>query len=134
MTADRLRGETPFPQAGEGVSLYFTNSACVKLQAQFGDKWITGAFERLNQIDANFAFTCIKLGARKDGKPFNVDIDKMEVPVKDLMLPVLDALFMSVHGQTFDEHLKELMAQMKAAELSGEPPLPEQIQETTSGI
>jgi hypothetical protein len=95
----------------------------MELQKQFGEKWFVGAFDRLNTFDTTFLFACIRIGAKKDEKPFKIDIDSIDAPVKELAMPVLNALYVSVQGKTFDEYIQDVEAAMKAANLSGESPL-----------
>lgn len=123
MTPDRLRGETPFPEGGNGVSLKFINSKQAELQALFGDQWFTGAFDRISKIDVVFIFACIKAGAHKDGKPFVINIDSIGAPINEVAPKVLDALYISVHGQTFTEFAAEFVKAREAERLNGELPL-----------
>lgn len=123
-----LRGETPFPQGGDGVVLKFRNTALAMLQDKFGDDYFTAALTRCDRLDAKYIFECIRLGAMKDGKPFGVTIDKIDTPLKDLAAMVLDALYVSMFGMTFKERADE----WEAARRKGESPLAEASSPETS--
>lgn len=118
---DRLRVEVPFPPAGEGIALKFNNSACAELQKRFGPEWFTAAHTRLNNFDPDFIKACVEIGAVKDGKRVKVDFDEIDVPLMQIAEPVLDALYVSVHGMTFGEYLIEIGKRAEALELSGNP-------------
>lgn len=119
--ADRLRAETPFPAAGEGISLKFSNSACAELQKRFGAEWFTGASARLNNFDVEFIKGCVEVGACKDGKRVSVDVDALDVPLMKLAEPILDALYTSVHGMGFIEYLVEARKRMEVLEGAQNP-------------
>ena len=94
---DRLRAVVPFPVAGEGIGLKFSNSACAELQV------------------------CVELGAVKDGKPTKVEFDNIDVPLMQIAESVLDALYMSVHGMTFGDYLIELGKRAEAIQAAENP-------------
>lgn len=126
MNIDRLKGSVPFPEAGEGVELMFLNSDTRTLQKVFGATWLTGAYERLNNMDSEFIFECVKVGCKDaNGKRVNVDIDNITEPMSKIAEKVLDALFVSAHGQTFGDYVAEIDRKMKEAALKGESPLGE---------
>ena len=107
MSAALLRFETPFPIAGEGVSLLFSNKACAELQKKFGEKWFTGCFARWDAFDVDYFKTCIEAGCVKDGKPFKVAFDEINAPLIKICEPVVDALFICVHGMNFADYLQD---------------------------
>jgi hypothetical protein len=119
--ADRLRQEVPFPAAGEGIVLKFGNRGCSELQSRFGAEWFTGAHVRLNNFDPDFMKACVEIGAAKDGKRIKVDFDEIDVPLMQIAEPILDALYMSVHGMTFAEYLIEISKRAEELESAGNP-------------
>jgi hypothetical protein len=119
--ADRLRAEVPFPAAGEGIALKFSNSGCAELQKRFGAEWFTAAHTRLNTFDPDFIKACIEIGATKGGKPAKVEFDAIDIPMMQIAETVLDALYVCVHGMTFSEYLIELGKRAEALEASGNP-------------
>ena len=131
--ADRLRVEVPFPQAGEGIALKFGNSGCAELQKRYGAEWFTNAHTRLNNFDPDFMKVCVEIGAVKDGKRTKVDFDSIDVPLMQIAEPILDALYVSVHGMTFAEYLIEIGKQVEALN-SSENPTNESSPENTSPI
>ena len=104
----RIRGELPFPAAGEGVALRFTNPDCDKLQEKFGENWFLDSIARCNRFDMAYIRECILLGAKKDGKKFAVEYDKLDCTVVEMAETVLDALFLAMQGRTFNDHLEYL--------------------------
>jgi hypothetical protein len=126
MEPNALRGETPFPEAGEGVSLRFTNAACMKLQQKFGSSWFTGAIERLDQFDLEFFRYALEVGGQKDDKPHKIDFDTLDVPIADVAAKIVDALFISVHGRTFQAYITWIRERQEKARQAAEDedPLP----------
>lgn len=118
---DRLRAEVPFPAAGEGIALKFSNSGCAELQKRYGADWFTSAHNRLNNFDPDFIRACVEIGAVKDKKPVKVDFDSLDVPMMQIAETVLDALYVCVHGMTFGDYLIELSKRAEALESSGNP-------------
>lgn len=107
-TTIRMRGELPFPAAGEGTVLRFTNPDCDKLQKEFGDNWFADVVQRCNRFDVVFLRKCIEIGAKKDGKTVNAAYDDLDCPMVEIAQSVLDALFLAMHGRTFEDHLEYL--------------------------
>ncbi|RWD00168.1 MAG: hypothetical protein EOS58_30780 [Mesorhizobium sp.] len=116
-TSIRIRGEVPFPQAGEGVYLRFSNPDCDQLQGKFGENWFADAVPRLNRVDTLYLRNCLAFGGKKDGKPFRIDYDTLDCPIGDMLDAVLDALFLAVHGRKFDDHL-DYLANVKKLEVA----------------
>ena len=104
----RIRGEVPFPAAGEGVALRFTNPDCDALQKKYGDHWFTDAMARCNRFDLEFIRDCVLIGTKKDGKKHVVDWDKLDCTIFEASEAVLDALFLAVHGRNFNDYLEYL--------------------------
>lgn len=119
--ADLMRIETPFPCAGEGVSLMFSNRACAELQKRFGAEWFTSSSTRLNNFDTEYMAACVEVGSMKDGKPAKIAFDAIDAPLMKVAEAILDALYVSVHGQTFVEYLIEASKRMEALEGTQNP-------------
>ena len=107
-TSIRVRGELPFPAAGEGVILRFTNADCDHLQKEFSDNWFADAVQRCNRFDTIYLRKCVEVGAKKEGKHFIVKYDSIDCPLVEIAQSVLDALFLAMHGRTFEDHLAYL--------------------------
>lgn len=121
MTAIKERGETPFEEAGEGVVLSFSNADLKKLQAECGKKVCVEAQERLNDHDMDLLDAMLKHGAKKDGKPFKVTVSDLDnVPVSEVSIKVLDALYVSLHGETFQAHIERINEAFAAMREAGE--------------
>lgn len=110
-TSIRMRGEVPFPQAGEGVVLRFTNPDCDKLQGKFGENWFADVVPRLNRFDTTYIKECVAVGGKKDGKPFAIKYDELDCPMIEIVDAVLDGLFLAMHGRTFEDHLDYIATQ-----------------------
>ncbi|WP_192246046.1 hypothetical protein [Mesorhizobium silamurunense] len=123
MSEVRLRGELPFPAAGEGVVLRFTNVDLDSLQAKFGDNYFGDAVPRLNRFDMKYMREVIAYGGKKDGKPFRIAFDELDIPTVDIANAALDALFLAMHGRTFEGHLDYLenVRKLEVGNDSGNP-------------
>lgn len=121
----RLRGEAPFPQAGEGVVLRYTNQDCEQLQKMFGDDWFNECVQRLNRFDMAYIRGCIEVGGKKGGKPHIIPFLKLDCTVSELAQVVLDALFLAMHGRTFEDYIKFLDEQAKTKDDEGNSSSPE---------
>lgn len=117
----RLRGELPFPAGGEGVVLRFTIADCDQLQAKFGDNWFGDSVPRLNRFDQKYMRECIAFGGKKDGKPFRIAFDDLDIPTVDIANAILDALFLAMHGRTFEGHL-DYLENIKKLEVGNDSP------------
>lgn len=110
-----------FPEAGEGVELFFRNRDKLSLQNTFGDEWFLGAADRLQRFDMAFVEECLRVGGKKDGKPHKIDLDDLDSVIMAVIAQrVLDALYLSMHGKTFEDHVKWIIelaeTEAKAAE------------------
>lgn len=102
----RIRGDFPFPLAGEGVVLRFNNVDCAHLQEKFHENWFLDAPSKLNRSDIAFMKECWATGAKIDGKPARIPFEQLDVPLAELSNALLDALYIAVMGRTFDKHLE----------------------------
>src|SRR3990167_5337401 len=97
----------PFPEAGEGVELFFRTRDFLELQKKFGADYIVGAQERIDKTDIEFIEACLKLGGKKEGNPFPISIDVLDqITMHVVEKRILDGLFLRLTGKTFDEHVK----------------------------
>jgi hypothetical protein len=101
----QMRGELPFPDAGEGIVLRFTNPDCAFLQQKFQDNWFQDALTRCNRTDIEFIRVCFEVGAKKNGVKAGVKFDDLDIPIATISQAVLDALFLAVLGRTFEDHV-----------------------------
>lgn len=107
----------PFPEAGEGVELFFRTRDFLELQKKFGADYIVGAQERVDKSDLEYIGECIRLGCKKDGKPFAVSLDALDdVSLHVVGRKVLDALFLRLTNKTFEEHVKSVMESLANGE------------------
>lgn len=105
--AEAIRGEIPFPQAGEGVTLRFTNPVILTLQGKLGDDFIASAFERISKFDTRFVAECVNAAIHKDGKPGVMRFTDLDhVPIDEIGLVVLDGIYLAVFGRRFEEQLE----------------------------
>lgn len=123
----RMRGELPFPEAGEGIVLRFRNPDCEHLQKMFGENWFMDSIPRCNRFDMAYLRECITVGAKKDGKKVKVDFDELDCPVGRMAEVVLDSLFLAMQGRTFNDHLEYLDSMKHAKDDEGNASGPETI-------
>lgn len=107
-TTAAMRGELPFPEAGEGIVLRFNNMDCDLLQKELGDNWFADAFARLNRSDMTYIKLGYELGCKLDGKPARLKFAENDVPLAEVSNKILDALYLAVVGRTFEAHLEFL--------------------------
>lgn len=123
---EAIRGERPLPEAGEGVTLRVTNSALVKLQAEFGDDFVFQAYERVTKFDAKFIVAVFVAAAHKDGKPGLLKAEDVDhIPVDELGLAVLDALYLAVFGRRFEDQVRHAEIMRHKAQTDSPTPSPE---------
>ncbi|TIX28927.1 hypothetical protein [Mesorhizobium sp.] len=115
-TTPRLRADLPFPQAGEGVYIRFTNPDCDNLQGKFGPDWFADSVPRLNRFDTTYIRECVALGGKKDGKPFRIKYDELDCAMIEIVDVILDGLFLAMHGRKFEDHL-DYLASVKNLEV-----------------
>lgn len=108
-----MRGEIPFPQAGEGVTVRFTNADFVKIQEIFGEEAIVRSPAKIGWHDIRFIAECAKLGVRgQDKKPLPPEAYD-HVPIEELGGAILDGIYIALFGRRFEEQQK--WAQIEAA-------------------
>jgi hypothetical protein len=118
-----LRGEIPFPQAGEGVTLRFTNSIMLTLQDKLGADFVSEAYPRVAKHDLMFIATCVNMAIHKDGKPAALRFADLDhIPIEDIESIVLDGIFLAVFGRTFEGQLE--YARVMAARGGADAPPP----------
>lgn len=125
-TAIRERGETPFPEAGEGVVLCYRNSDLKRIEAEFsGPHWFNEFVQvsmmgtpAISQVE-----TLARHGAKKDGKPFDLDDEIFDkIPVHDLAEKIFDAVCRSMRGMSAQEYVDDVMASIAEADKNDGPP------------
>lgn len=126
-TAVKERGEVAYPEAGDGIVLRFTNRDLKELQVEFDNKrWMQNFYNDMMQGDNDLVMLEIlarKAVKGKDGKPKKLPEDAFDkLTVKQFGLRVMDALTVSVHGQTFEEFMEEQARLIKEAAENGETP------------
>jgi hypothetical protein len=110
--ANKARGETAFPQAGDGVVLRYRNSDLKLIESS--DVGGPAFFNRL--IDSILAGTMtfdmldvyVKHGAKKDGQPIEVDLDSIDMPIFELWELIGDSVCHSMRGKSLKEYIGEI--------------------------
>lgn len=112
------------PEAGEGVTLSFRTRDFYNLQADLGPTHLTDSHVRLVNFDMLWIESYLKHGGKKDGKPHPIDLDQCEdLPMAKLVNKLLDAIFLSAHGQTFEDHVRWVAKRQTEAEAGDGDPL-----------
>lgn len=124
MTAIKVRGETPFPEAGKGVVLRFRNSDLKRVEAELAHDWFQLLID--DCMKGNLSLTWIEIlvehGAKKDGEPYVVPEEVMDdIPVHIMGERLFDAVCISMKGKNAKEFLEETFAAMTKAQEDGIP-------------
>lgn len=123
-TAVKERGETNFPEAGEGVVLRFRNSDLKLIEKREGDAFFNEFLDKClgGRVGIETLEFYVGHGAKKDGQPFKVSESALDdIPVHDLAELVLDALCVSVKGMKAKAYVEEAF---KAFQEGPQGPLP----------
>jgi hypothetical protein len=113
----KLRGESKFPEAGEGVFLFFRNSDLRVLEEEKGGQWFPKLVDEFLKGDISIEFInrLAKMGAKKrdpEGKRIShplTDDDLDEIPVVVMSEYIFDALCLAMHGKPAREYVQERM-------------------------
>lgn len=127
MAAIKARGETAFPEAGEGVILRYRNSDLKQIEAEHGPEWFQSMIDTfLRGIPSiTFILGMVQYGAKKGGVPYEVPEDILDdIPVHDLADKIFDAACLSMKGLPAKEYLEETFARHAEMEAKGEDPSP----------
>jgi len=112
-TANKRRAEVALPEAGEGVFLRFTVDALEALESEFGEDYLNVIMAGLNKARVKVFRTCVDValtGAPDDA----MESFPWDHPLEPFQTKILDALYLSVTGRTFEEqqsHEDELYAE-----------------------
>lgn len=116
------RAEVAFPQAGEGVYFKYTLRDMAALQDALGGDYVTEIWSRLNRWDAKVMALCLTHGLKKDGKPFDVDLDNLSFTFVEAIDPILNAQSLFRSGKTLNELVKQQEVQEPGAADAPEGP------------
>jgi hypothetical protein len=131
---DRLLGIVDFPEAGEGFTLKFRPQDFAKMQSYPGitpKTLMNELAERFDNYDVPFVERCIRIGLKdpsgrpvdgfifgeffrthqetvvdEDGHATEIEVHE-RIPMKETATAVLDAIYLSLHGKTVSEVLRE---------------------------
>jgi hypothetical protein len=113
--ANGSRGEIDFPQAGEGAVLRFTVDSLERLESKYGAEYLDIVLLGLHRAQVGVFKAVFDVALQNGASEF-----PFESALEALQRPIIDALYLTVYGRTYDEqeaHLdKEYAKQMKAAE------------------
>lgn len=127
-TAVKERGEVAISEAGDDVVLRLSNRDHKELQAKHGKQWMMIFINDMQtgNIDVDLMEEIARLAAKnRKGEPVKLAEDAFDkLTVLDFGKRVMDAVTMSVHGQTFEEFVTEQAKKLQeAAEGADTPPL-----------
>ena len=114
-TAIKARGETPFPEAGEGVVLCFRNQDIARIEEKLGDDWFTDLIAKAQASipSIKMMMVLVENGAKKDRQPYVIPEEVLDtIPQMDLGNKLLDAACLSQRGQTLKDYLGEMFEAM----------------------
>jgi len=99
--------EIAFPEAGEGVSLHFRAADLAAMQTAFGPDYFKTAAMRCDALDIAFIVKAVEVAGRKDGEPFDIDLDEVDAPLSTVAGHVIEALYSRVFGVGFGQRISE---------------------------
>jgi hypothetical protein len=104
--------EVPMPEAGEGAHLLFRNLDLMTLQNKLGPNWFVDAVPKLDRYDMEYIEACLAAGGVMKDVRDGIKLSQLEkITMAELAKRICDALFLAVHGKTFEGFMKA-MAQM----------------------
>lgn len=108
---NKHRGEVPLPEAGEGAFLKCTVEVLEQLESEYGDDYLNIVLLGLAKMKISvYKIMCQSMmQEQKDPIPFPYNL-----PLEKLQTPILDALFLMLHGRTREEQQKHEDAQFAA--------------------
>lgn len=110
-----MRGEVPFPAGGEGCVLRLTNADLAGLQGVYGPDWFDKVRDGLGRYDFEITGTILKVAPKVAGTPRPVDFMALTQPVVEVVHSCMDALFMAIHGRTFEDYMADVAKKMVEA-------------------
>lgn len=127
--ANHMRGEVKFPEGGEEVTLRCLPGDLLALSKTLGSgekkASLNDLVSALENFDPEAIIEAIKAFGKKSGAPVKINVDAIDMTMAEMKARALDALLLGVHGQTYDEFIAEMLANLKKAhagsEDSGDP-------------
>lgn len=106
MTTNKVSGQVAFPVAGEGAYLQFTTEAFEKLESLYGasseDGYINYIISKLAKASMP-VYREVLACVLRDGDPKQFPWDQ---PIEATNIAILDALYLSLNGRTYEEQLR----------------------------
>jgi hypothetical protein len=134
VSAIKERGETPFGEVGDGVVLCFTNRDLKVVQADVGKDFLA-VFTRdalSGELDVTLLEKIAFMGVKKDRAHHKLEDGAFDnITIADLVAKVLDALYISVHGDNFKDYMNKTAKAFEEAAAAGNIP-PNPNPDTTS--
>lgn len=121
--ANKARGETALPQAGDGVVLRFRNSDLKLIESVEGAAFFNKLIDDILRGSVTFEMLelYVKHGAKKDGVPVAVDIDDIDMPIFELWEIIGNAVCLSMRGKSLEEYVGEITKMLTADDLPPDP-------------
>lgn len=114
------------PEAGDDVVLRLSNRDHKEIQAKYGKRWLTIFIAEMMAGDNDIVMLeeIARLAAKdKDGAPVKLAEDVFDkMTVVEFGKRVMDAIMVSVHGQTFKEYMEAAVARQEEAAEDGDVP------------
>lgn len=124
-TAITVRGETPFPFAGEGAMLLYTNSDLKVLEQTLGAQWFNEQIDSFlsGLVTVERIEFLLKTGLKKERKPFDPGEEFWEnYPPLEAGEVIFDALCVSMRGIPAKDLVEKMFAAAREAAENGEVP------------
>jgi len=109
----KLRGEVPFPPAGEGAFFCFSLSEAVGLEEKYGEDF----FEKIELAARNSVLGvlthCVSVGLKSRDAGDRVirigeNIDALPFHITEAAMPILDAVSFAVANESYADLLKKI--------------------------
>lgn len=96
--ANERRGEVALPEAGEGAFIRFTVDSLARLEKEYGEDYFEKVLTGLSKARWPVFMKCVEVSVKemKAIPPFGL-------PLEELQARLVDGLYLTVHGRTFEE-------------------------------
>ena len=114
-----------FPEAGEGVTLFFRNRNVQALQDVYGNDYQQIVISSLLALNQDVMNKCLSVACKgPDGNPVKVTMDDLdECPQARVQELVLDAFALCLFGRTYIAQMMFMEEEMKRLAGQESPPL-----------
>lgn len=126
-TAITVRGETPFPFAGKGAMLLYTNTDLKAIEQVLGAQWFNEQIDSFlsGVVTVERIEFLLRFGLKKDRKKFDPGEEFWDnYPPLEAGEIVFDAICVSMRGMKASELVEKMFAAVREAAENGDVPSP----------